>query len=46
MTVGIVTGMEKLYNIMIGCLEAENTTNGLLEDVRTPLMDYWKMLKP
>ena len=23
-TVGIVTGMEKLYSIIIGCLEAEN----------------------
>ena len=41
MTVGIVTGMEKLYNIMIGCLEAENTTNGLLEDVETIINSYY-----
>ena len=40
-TVGIVTGMEKLYNIMIGCLEAENTTNGLLEDVETIINSYY-----
>ena len=40
-TVGIVTGMEKLYNIMIGCLEAENTTNGLLEDVETIVNSYY-----
>lgn len=41
MTVGIVTGMEKLYNIMIGCLEAENTTGGLLEDVETIINSYY-----
>ena len=40
-TVGIVTGMEKLYNIMIGCLEAENVENGLLEDVETIINSYY-----
>ena len=38
--VGIVTGMEKLYTIILGCLEAENTTNGLLEDVETIVNSY------
>ena len=33
MTVGIVTGMEKLYAIMTRCLETENTTNGLLSQL-------------
>lgn len=33
MTVNIITGFETLYNVMIGCLEAENVTDGLLEDV-------------
>ena len=41
MTVGIVTGMEKLYAIMTRCLEAENTTNGLLEDVETIINSYY-----
>ena len=39
--VGIVTGMEKLYSIIIGCLTAENTTNGLLEDVETIINSYY-----
>ena len=39
--VGIVTGMEKLYTIILGCLEAENTTNGLLEDVETIVNSYY-----
>ena len=40
-TVGIVTGMEKLYSIIIGCLEAENVENGLLEDVETIINSYY-----
>ena len=39
--VGIVTGMEKLYSIILGCLEAENTTKGLLEDVETIVNSYY-----
>ena len=39
--VGIVTGMEKLYTIILGCLEQENTTNGLLEDVETIVNSYY-----
>lgn len=41
MTVGIVTGMEKLYTIMIKCLEEENKENGLLEDVETIINSYY-----
>ena len=41
MTVGIVTGMEKLYTIMTGCLETENVTDGLLEDVETIINSYY-----
>lgn len=41
MTVGIVTGMEKLYDIIIECLQRENTTNGLLEDVETIINSYY-----
>ena len=41
MTVGIVTGMEKLYTIMTKCLEVENTTDGLLEDVETIINSYY-----
>ena len=41
MTVGIVTGMEKLYNIIIKCLEEENKENGLLEDVETIVNSYY-----
>ena len=41
MTVGIVTGMEKLYTIIIGCLQAENTENGLLSDVETIVNSYY-----
>ena len=41
MTVGIVTGMEKLYNIIVGCLEAENVQDGLLEDVETIINSYY-----
>jgi len=41
MTVGIITGMEKLYTIITGCLEAENVTNGLLEDVETIINTYY-----
>ena len=41
MTVGIVTGMEKLYNIIIGCLETENVEDGLLEDVETIVNSYY-----
>ena len=33
--------MEKLYSIIIGCLTAENTTNGLLEDVETIINSYY-----
>ena len=39
--VGIVTGMEKLYNIIIKCLEEENKENGLLEDVETIVNSYY-----
>ena len=31
----IVVGMETLQNILAGCIEAEMTPNGLLEDVAT-----------
>ena len=41
MTVGIVTGMEKLYTIMTRCLEVENVTDGLLEDVETIINSYY-----
>ena len=41
MAVGIVTGMEKLYNIIIKCLEEENKENGLLEDVETIVNSYY-----
>ena len=41
MTVGIVTGMEKLYTIIIKCLEEENKENGLLEDVETIVNSYY-----
>ena len=41
MTVGIVTGMEKLYKVIVGCLEAENTDGGLLEDVETIINSYY-----
>ena len=41
MTVGIVTGMEKLYDIVIGCLARENVTDGLLEDVETIINSYY-----
>ena len=40
-TVGIVTGMEKLYTIITRCLETENTTDGLLEDVETIINSYY-----
>lgn len=40
-TVGFVTGMEKLYTIMVKCLEVENTTGGLLEDVETIVNSYY-----
>ena len=41
MTVNVVTGFETIYDIMIGCLERENTTNGLLEDVETIVNTYY-----
>ena len=41
MTVGIVTGMEKLYTIIIKCLEEEHKENGLLEDVETIVNSYY-----
>lgn len=41
MTVGIVTGMEKLYTIITRCLETENVTDGLLEDVETIINSYY-----
>ena len=41
MTVGIVTGMEKLYTIIVKCLEEENKENGLLEDVETINNSYY-----
>ena len=41
MAVGIVTGMEKLYTIIIKCLEEENKENGLLEDVETIVNSYY-----
>ena len=41
MTVGIVTGMEKLYTIITRCLEEENKTDGLLEDVETIVNSYY-----
>ena len=40
MSVNIVTGFEKLYTIMKGCIEAEMTTGGLLEDVETFIPVY------
>ena len=40
-SVGIVTGMEKLYTIMVKCLEKENTTGGLLSDVETIVNSYY-----
>ena len=40
-TVGFVTGMEKLYTIMVKCLERENTSGGLLEDVETLVNSYY-----
>ena len=40
-TVGMVTGMEMLYTIIKECLIAENTTNGLLEDVETIVNSYY-----
>ena len=40
-TVGIVTGMEKLYNIIVGCLTVENVENGLLADVETIINSYY-----
>ena len=40
-TVGIVTGMEKLYKIMVKCLEEEHKENGLLEDVETIINSYY-----
>ena len=41
MTVNMITGMEKLYTIMLGCLEHENVENGLLEDVETIVNSYY-----
>ena len=41
MSVGIVTGMEKLYTIMTKCLEVENVQDGLLEDVETIINSYY-----
>lgn len=41
MSVGIVTGMEKLYTIVLRCLEMENQTNGLLSDVETIVNSYY-----
>lgn len=41
MSVGIVTGMERLYDIIITCLEQENTSGGLLEDVETIVNSYY-----
>ena len=40
MTVNIVTGFEKLYTIMKGCIEAEMVEDGLLEDVETFIPVY------
>ena len=40
-TVGFVTGMEKLYTIMVKCLEKENTSGGLLSDVETLVNSYY-----
>ncbi len=41
MTVGIVTGMEKVYTIITQCLEVENVEDGLLEDVETIINSYY-----
>lgn len=40
MSVNIVTGFEKLYTIMKGCIEAEMVEDGLLEDVETFIPVY------
>lgn len=37
----ILTGFEKLYQIMIGCIEAERVENGLLKDVETVVNSYF-----
>lgn len=42
MTVNVVTGFEKVYKIILGCLEKENTTGGLLEDVETIVNSYYE----
>ena len=42
MSVNVVTGFEKVYKIMLGCLERENTTGGLLEDVETIVNSYYE----
>jgi len=39
--VNILTGFEKLYQIMIGCIEAERVENGLLKDVETVVNSYF-----
>lgn len=41
MSVGIVTGMERLYDIILTCLERENVDGGLLEDVETIVNSYY-----
>lgn len=41
MSVGIITGMERLYDIILACLECENQTGGLLEDVETIVNSYY-----
>ena len=41
MTVSFTTGLEKIYTIMLKCLQTENTTDGLLEDVETIIDSYY-----
>ena len=40
MTVNLVTGFDKIYTIIKGCIEAEICTDGLLEDVETFIPIY------
>lgn len=41
MTVGLVTGLESLYNIVLECLECEHNEDGLLSDVETIVNSYY-----
>ena len=40
MSINIVDGFENIYKVMKGCIDAEMTTNGLLEDVETFIPIY------